>query len=475
MGPDPLEPVSGPAALSDRLRGKTLPHNVSAERSVLGCAMMRLESLAAMMADLRKEDFYEPGHQLIYEAIATLNENQKPCDILTVTNQLIANGNIGRAGGREYVAALPGSVPFASNYPVYIDLVRDLSVKRRMILSLDSVIDLCFNSDHEAEQLIELAAQRIMHIREEGESTGLLPIGGVLSARINELGAISRGERPQPIQIGFPSLNRVLGGLRKGGLYILASRPGVGKSALSLNIAHNAAFHRGAVVAMFSLEMSKEEVAMRLLSSKTMMSFQQLESLDVKDKEAWDMIGKGLGDLYSVPIYIDDHSSINVVEIHARCRQLQLQKQKLDLVVVDYLQLMGTATSRSRAENRQQQIAEISRMLKVMARDLEVPVLALSQLSREVDRAGRRPRLADLRESGAIEQDADVVMFLHDPNRQEEEASYLQEISEIDLIIEKNRQGERMTVTLDWNPRILTFTETFYRGTPEPPPPAPGS
>ncbi len=464
------DPASDPGPPSDRLRGKTLPHNISAEQSVLGCAMMRLESLAAMMAGVHKEDFYEPRHQLIYEAIATLNENQKPCDILTVTNQLIASGNIGRAGGREYVAALPGSVPFASNYPVYIDLVRDLSVKRRMILSLDGVIDLCFNSDQEVEQLIELAAQRIMHIREEGESTGLTPIGEILGARINELGAIARGERPQPIQIGFPSLNRVLGGLRKGGLYILASRPGVGKSALSLNIAHNAAFHRGAVVAVFSLEMSKEEVAMRLLASKTLMSFQQLESLDAKDKEAWDIIAQGLGDLYGIPIYIDDRSSVNVVEIHARCRQLQLQKQKLDLVVVDYLQLMGTATSRSRAENRQQQIAEISRMLKIMARDLEVPVLALSQLSREVDRAGRRPRLADLRESGAIEQDADVVMFLHDPNRQEEEASYLQETSEIDLIIEKNRQGERMTVTLDWNPKTLTFTESYYGGTPDPPP-----
>ncbi|MFA5585444.1 MAG: replicative DNA helicase [Saccharofermentanales bacterium] len=461
---------SGLEPVSDRLRGRTLPHNESAEQSVLGCAMMRLESLAAMMAGVRKEDFYEPRHQLIFEAIAALNQNQKPCDILTVTNQLIASGNISRAGGREYVASLPGSVPFASNYPVYIELVRDLSVKRRMIHSLDGVIDLCFGSEHEAEQLIELAAQRIMHIREEGESSGLVSLGDVLGARVNELMEIAAGGRPQPIQIGYPSLNRVLGGLRKGGLYVLASRPGVGKSALSLNIAHNAAFLRDAVVAIFSLEMSKEEVATRLLSSKTQLSFHQLETLDAKDKEAWKIIGDGLGQLYGVPIYIDDRSSINVVEIHARCRQLQLQKQKLDLVVVDYLQLMGTASSRSRAENRQQQIAEISRMLKIMARDLEVPVLALSQLSREVDRAGRRPRLADLRESGAIEQDADVVMFLHDPNRQEEEAAYMQESSEIDLIIEKNRQGERMTVTLDWNPRTLTFTEKDYRGQTDPPP-----
>ena len=249
----------------------------------------------------------------------------------------------------------------------------------------------------------------------------------------------------------------------------LASRPGVGKSALSLNIAHNVARYYDAVVAIFSLEMSKEEVATRLLSAKTAMSFQQLETLDEKDKRAWDKIAAGLGELYDVPLYIDDHSSVNVVEIHARCRQLQLKHKRLDLVVVDYLQLMGTASGRSRAENRQQQIAEISRMLKVMARDLDVPVLALSQLSREVDKAGRRPRLADLRESGAIEQDADVVMFLHDPDAKEGDKDYKEEITEVDLIVEKNRQGERALITLQWNPEILTFTEDDYGGTPEAP------
>ncbi len=465
-----MDTMPGSMPEPGRFKGQVLPNNTGAEQSVLGAAMMKLEPLAAMMALLKRDDFYDPRHQLIFEAIAALNEAQKPCDILTVTNQLIASGTIGRAGGREYVASLPGQVPFVENYDVYIQVVNDLSVKRRVILSLDGVIDLCFSSDQEAEQLIELAAQRIMRIREDGDSAGFEQLGNILSSQINELDAIARGLREPPMRISFPNLNRVLGGFRKGGLYILASRPGVGKSALSLNLAHNLSQLYEAVVAIFSLEMSKEEVAMRLLSSKTQMSFQRLESIDLKDQDSWDEIGKGLGALYSLPIYIDDRSSVNVVEIHARCRQLQLQHQKLDLVVVDYLQLMGSASSRSRADNRQQQIAEISRMLKVMARDLEVPVLALSQLSREVDRAGRRPRLADLRESGAIEQDADVVMFLHDPNRQEEEASYLQDIVDIDLIVEKNRQGERTTVTLEWNPRTLTFTEPGYRGEPAPPP-----
>ncbi len=470
MRNEPLSLPGDPVKLSERLKGHALPHNVSMEQSVLGCAMMRLEALSAMISKLRFSDFYDPRHQLIFEAIETLHLNQKPCDILTVTNQLILNENIGKAGGREYITSLPGSVPFSVNYDSYINIVKGLSLKRRLIMSLDGVIEHAFSSELEAEQLIELAAQRILTIREDEDDSGLVSIGTVLSERINELHLKSTGVRVQYPKTGYPSLDRVLGGLRKGALYVLASRPGVGKSALSLNIAHNIARYYDAVIAIFSLEMSKEEVATRLLSSKTAMSFQQLETLDQKDKASWDKIAASLGELYNVPLYIDDHSSINVVEIHARCRQLQLKHQKLDLVVVDYLQLMGNASMRSQAENRQQQIAEISRMLKVMARDLDVPVLALSQLSREVDKASRRPRLADLRESGAIEQDADVVMFLHDPNRQEEEGDYKQEIAEIDLIVEKNRQGERSTITLEWNPEILTFSETDYSGMPEAPP-----
>ncbi|HHX19944.1 MAG TPA: replicative DNA helicase [Clostridiaceae bacterium] len=458
-----------PINLSERLKGHALPHNIAMEQSVLGCAMLRLEALSAMISKLRFSDFYDPRHQLIFEAIEMLHIDQKPCDILTVTNQLILNEKIGSAGGREYVLSLPGSVPFVANYASYIELVRGLSLKRRLIMALDGVIEHTFSSDLEAEQLIELAAQRILNIREDESDLGLVRVGEVLSDRVNELHLMSTGVRVQSPKTGYPGLDRVLGGLRKGALYVLASRPGVGKSALSLNIAHNVARYYDAVVAIFSLEMSKEEVATRLLSAKTAMSFQQLETLDEKDKRAWDKIAAGLGELYDVPLYIDDHSSVNVVEIHARCRQLQLKHKRLDLVVVDYLQLMGTASGRSRAENRQQQIAEISRMLKVMARDLDVPVLALSQLSREVDKAGRRPRLADLRESGAIEQDADVVMFLHDPDAKEGDKDYKEEITEVDLIVEKNRQGERALITLQWNPEILTFTEDDYGGTPEAP------
>jgi len=251
-----------------------------------------------MISKLRFSDFYDPRHQLIFEAIEMLHIDQKPCDILTVTNQLILNENIAAVGGREYVSSLPGSVPFAANYASYIDTVKGLSLKRRMIMALDGVIEQAFSTDLEAEQLIELAAQRIINIREEGSETGLTKVGKVLSDRINELYLQSKGVRVPLPKTCYPGLDRVLGGLRKGALYILASRPGIGKSAFSLNIAHNVARFYDGVVAIFSLEMSKEEVATRLLSSKTAMSSQQLERLDEKDVRSWDMIAAGLGELW---------------------------------------------------------------------------------------------------------------------------------------------------------------------------------
>ncbi|MGI6158125.1 MAG: replicative DNA helicase [Saccharofermentanales bacterium] len=464
--------------LSDRLRDTTLPNDLGAEQSVLGCAMMKQEALSGLLSELRVTDFYDPKHRLIFEAMIAMHEQGHPCDILTVANHLVVTGDIAKAGGREYIAALPSAVPFVDNYPAYIRAVRDASVRRKLIYDLDEVIGLCFASEHEAEHLIQTAANRLMNVREEGENSGLVHIGETLKAKVNEWHANAKGERERIARTGYPRLDDTLGGLRKGGLYILASRPGVGKSAFALNIAQNMAQFYDMVVAVFSLEMGRDEVVTRMMSSKTGLPFQEFDRLKLKDRASWDKVTAGFSALLDLPVYIDDHSAINVVEIHARCRQLQLQQHGLGLVVVDYLQLMGTASSRSKAENRQQQIAEISRMLKVMARELNVPVLALSQLSREVDRAARRPRLADLRESGAIEQDADVVMFLHDPARVEESADYGHAgAREIELIIEKNRQGERATIPLNWNPERLRFAEPGMLGQddpdalPMPPPP----
>ena len=446
-----------PAKLSARLQGLTLPHSIQAEQSVLGSALYGSEQLAAAVCELSVEDFYDPKHRLIYDAILALTDRNEVCDILTVTDYLESNNQIGQAGGYEYIASLPDKTPILANYPQYIEVVLNHSEKRQLIFALDEIISLCYSSNEDASTLIQLAAQKIYQIRENNDNTGFERIGVVLRERIRELEERASGKAPRQLMTHYPSIDSIIGGLRKGGLYILASRPGIGKSSLALNIGHNVASFEDATVAIFSLEMSKSEVATRILISRSLMPLQKLETLRMKDEASWQQIGKALGDLYNRKIFIDDRSAISAVEIHARCRQLQLQ-HSLDLVIVDYLQLMGSASRRSLAENRQQQIAEISRTLKVMARELDVPVIALSQLNREIDKSGRQPRLADLRESGSIEQDADVVMFLHKPVDEEED--FTEEVIDVDFIVEKNRQGQTRKTILEFNPALMTFYES---------------
>lgn len=446
-----------PAKLSTRLQGLTLPHSIQAEQSVLGSALYGSEQLAAAVSELSVEDFYDPKHRLIYDAILALTDRNEVCDILTVTDYLESNNQIGQAGGYEYIASLPDKTPILANYPQYIEVVLNYSEKRQLIFALDEIISLCYSSNEDASTLIQLAAQKIYQIRENSDNSGFERIGVVLRERIRELEERASGKAPRQLKTHFPSIDSIIGGLRKGGLYILASRPGIGKSSLALNIGHNVASFEDATVAIFSLEMGKSEVATRILISRSLMPLQKLESLRMKDEASWQQIGKALGDLYNRKIFIDDRSAISAVEIHARCRQLQLQ-HSLDLVIVDYLQLMGSASRRSLAENRQQQIAEISRTLKVMARELDVPVIALSQLNREIDKSGRQPRLADLRESGSIEQDADVVMFLHKPVDEEED--FTEEVIDVEFIVEKNRQGQTRKTILEFNPALMTFYES---------------
>ncbi len=445
------------AKLSARLQGLTLPHSIQAEQSVLGSALYGSEQLAAAVSELTVEDFYDPKHRLIYDSILSLTERNEVCDILTVTDYLESNSQIGQAGGYEYIASLPDKTPILANYPQYIEVVLNHSEKRQLIFALDEIISLCYSSNEDASTLIQLAAQKIYQIRESSDNIGFERIGVVLRERIRELEERASGKALQQLMTHYPSIDSIVGGLRKGGLYILASRPGVGKSSLSLNIGHNVASFENATVAIFSLEMSKAEVATRILISRSLMPLQKLETLRMKDEASWQQIGKALGDLYNKKIFIDDRSAITAMEIHARCRQLQLQ-QSLDLVIVDYLQLMGSASRRSLAENRQQQIAEISRTLKVMARELDVPVIALSQLNREIDKSGRQPRLADLRESGSIEQDADVVMFLHKPADGDEDFS--EEVMDVEFIVEKNRQGQTRKTILEFKPELMTFYES---------------
>ena len=449
--------------------GRIPPNNVKAEQSVLGCAMSGLKPLAEITAILKTEDFYRPDHQLIYDAICELYLASKPVDIITVSDLLDSRGKMPNAGGLAYVSTLPDQAPLIANAGHYADLVRQKSILRRLMSAMDDVTALCLEEGQEAGLMLDIAAKRIYDIRENRDAVGFESLKDIMGRTVNELASIARGKvREHLVQTGFRSLDRSLGGLRPGALIIVAARPGMGKSAFALNIAQKAATLYRVPAAVFSLEMSKEEIGNRMLSAQSQINSRSLNSGDLQPDD-WDKISRALPYLYAAPVYIDDRSGTGVMEMMSKCRQLKLDN-KLGLIIVDYLQLMS-GSGNGKMESRQQEISEISRSLKIMAKELNVPVIALSQLSRACEaRQDKKPLLSDLRDSGAIEQDADVVMFLFREHYYDSDHQPL-EVEDAEVIIAKNRQGETGSIHLSWRPRYTMFFEKDEGWLPSEPPP----
>jgi replicative DNA helicase len=448
--------------------GRVLPHNVQAEQSVLGSAMSGERQLAEITALLKTEDFYRPDHRLVYDAICELYLSSKPVDILTVADLLESKSLLEKAGGIAYISGLPDAIPVMANAMHYADLVRQKALLRRLLAAMDEVTGLCYDEANEADILLDVAAKRIYEIRENRDATGFESIKDIMGRTVNELAAMARGKiHDRYVMTGFHALDRALGGLRPGALIIVAARPAMGKSAFALNIAQKAATLYDVPAAIFSLEMSKEEIGNRMLSAQSLVNARSLNTGDLQGDD-WDKIARALPPLYAAPIHIDDRSGTSVMEMISKCRQLKLEN-KLGLVVIDYLQLMSGSNSRS--DSRQQEISEISRSLKIMARELNVPIIALSQLSRACEaRSDKKPMLSDLRDSGAIEQDADIVMFLfrenyYDPNHMQLETE------EAEVIIAKNRSGSTGSVHLGWWPKYTMFFEHDDGRVPSEPPP----
>jgi len=451
--------------------GRVPPHNIKAEQSVLGCAMSGLKPLAEITAILKTDDFYRPDHKQIYDTICELYLASKPVDIITVADLLESRNKLTEVGGLSYVSTLPDQAPLIANAGHYADLVRQKSILRRLMTAMDEITALCLEDGQEADLMLDIAAKRIYDIRENRDVTGFESIKDIMGRTVNELASIARGKaREHLVQTGFRSLDRALGGLRPGALIIVAARPGMGKSAFALNIAQKAATLYRVPAAVFSLEMSKEEIGNRMLSAQSQINSRSLNTGELQPDD-WDKISRALPFLYAAPIYIDDRSGTSVMEMMSKCRQLKLEN-KLGLVIIDYLQLMSGSGS-SRAESRQQEISEISRSLKIMAKELNVPIIALSQLSRACEaRQDKKPLLSDLRDSGAIEQDADVVMFLFREHYYDSDHQPL-EVEDAEVIIAKNRQGETGSIHLSWRPRFTMFFDERDEGRfPTEPPPA---
>lgn len=423
---------------------KVPPHDIEAEQAVLGCMITDRDAVIAAIESLAEEDFYREDNKLIYKAILNLYNRAEPVDIITLKSELSSIGKFDEVGGLEYLAELPEKVPTTSNVDKYIKIVKEKSELRILIKTANDIITMSYDPTQEVESIMDGAEKKIFGIMQKKNQEGYASIKDILVDSFTELEELyNRKQHVTGVPTGFLDLDKMTAGLHNSDLVLVAARPAMGKSAFALNIATNAAIQANTGVAIFSLEMSKEQMANRILGSVAMVDGNSIRTGRIADDD-WIKLATASGELSQTGIVIDDTPGISVMEIRAKCRKLKMEKN-IGLVIIDYLQLVQAS---SRAGSREQEIAEISRSLKILAKEINVPVIALSQLSRAPEqRPDHRPMLSDLRESGSIEQDADIVMFLYrdDYYNQDSEKKNIAEI-----IMAKHRSGATGTVELLW-------------------------
>ena len=390
--------------------GKIPPHDIEAEQAVLGSMLADSEAVNAAVEVLKEEAFYRDDNRVIYQAIINLYNKSEPIDILTLKDELESMNKFEQVGGYEYLASLPDKVPTTANVQKYIKIVEEKSILRNLIRTANEIIELGYNPTEDVEDIMDGAEKKIFDIMQSKNQKGYSPIKDVLVESFTKLEELyNRKQHITGVPTGFSELDYKTAGLHGSELILVAARPAMGKTAFALNIATNAALRGNAPVAIFSLEMSKDQLVNRILCSEAMVDSNKVRTGKLEEDD-WIKLAGAIGPLSESEIYIDDTPGISVMEIRTKCRKLKKEK-KIGLVVIDYLQLVQG--SNKRIGSREQEISEISRSLKILAKEINVPVIALSQLSRAVEqRPDHRPMLSDLRESGAIEQDADNVMFL---------------------------------------------------------------
>lgn len=422
--------------------GRVPPQDVDAERSVLGGMLLEESAVTEVMAQLKSEDFYRNSHRQIFEAMTTLYARNEPLDEITISACLQSSGNLEKVGGQSYLASLTESVPTAANVAHYARIVRSHALTRRLIEAATSIAGAGYEGHGDIDVLLDQAESKIFEITSAREQRAFTPLKEIVKDAFKQIEKLYEQKQPiTGVSTGYLDLDRVTSGFQPADLIIVAGRPSMGKTAFALGVAQNAALHNKTSVAVFSLEMAKEQLVMRMLCSEARIDSQRLRGGMLKDSD-WPRLARAAGLLAEAPIYIDDTGSISVLEMRAKARRLQAERG-LGLIVVDYLQLMR---GRSGSEGREREISEISRGLKALAKELGIPVVALSQLNRSLEqRADKRPMLSDLRESGAIEQDADVIAFVY---RDEYYNADSEHKGLAEVIIGKQRNGPTDTVTL---------------------------
>ena len=449
------------------------PQNIEAEQAVLGAIFLNTDALSDAMEYVEADDFYRRSHQLLFQAMVDLNNNSEAIDVLTVQNYLSTNNQLDDVGGVAYIAELATSVPTAANAGYYAKIVEEKSMLRRLISTATNIITQANNNDEDVPSLLDSAERQIMDVSERKNRSGFREIKDVLNEALNDVDRLSQqSEDITGLPTGYREFDKMTAGLQPDNLIILAARPAVGKTAFALNIAQNVATSTDTSVAIFSLEMSAESLVNRMLCAEGSINANHLRTGQLDEGE-WQNLIVAMGALSNTSIFIDDTPGIKMAEIRAKCRRLAKEKGNLGLVVIDYLQLIEG----SNKESRQQEVSEISRQLKKLAKELGVPILALSQLSRGVEqRQDKRPVLSDIRESGSIEQDADIVAFLYrddyyergdsKSDDDEDDEPLNQDVGEVELIIEKNRAGARGTVKLLFIKSYNKFSNISYAQEP---------
>ncbi|MBI2182503.1 MAG: replicative DNA helicase [Deltaproteobacteria bacterium] len=439
------------AGIDDNLR-KVPPQNLDAESSVLGGILLENEAVNQVLELLRPEDFYRESHRKVFRAMIELSDRSEPVDLITLSDCLKSRGELEAVGGTAYLASLADFVPTAANISHYARIVREKSILRSLISTATEIATRGYEEQGSVEEFLDSAEKVIFDISEKKIKASFVAVGDMIKDTLKTVEKLyERKEMVTGVPTGYDDLDKLTAGLQPAELIIVAGRPGMGKTSFALNIAANAAFS-GAGVAVFSLEMAKEQLVLRMLCSEARVNSSKVRSGYLGERD-FPQLAKAAGRLHEAPIYIDDTPAISVLELRAKARRLVRDRsKKIGLIVVDYLQLMRGMGA---ASNREQEISEISRSLKALAKELNVPVIALSQLNRRVeDRGDRRPMMSDLRESGAIEQDSDVIMFIYRDevyNKSDESKKGLAEI-----IVAKQRNGPIDTVT-------LTFLNEYTR------------
>ena len=426
--------------------GKIPPNDVEAEQAVIGSMLTDRDAVISAIEVLKEEDFYREDNKTIYEAILNLYNRSEPIDIITLKSELTSMGMFDKIGGLEYIVGLPEKVPTTANVEKYISIVKEKSELRRLIKAANEIIEQGYDPTENIDDIMNSAEKKIFNIMQDKDQKTYSPIKDVLIDAFTELEQLyNQKQHVTGVPTGFIDLDYKTAGLHNSDLILIAARPAMGKSAFALNIATNAAVRAKVPVVLFSLEMSKEQMVNRILCSEAMVDSNKVRTGKIDDDD-WIKLADTMGDLSEAPIYIDDTPGIAINEIRAKCRKLKLEKN-IGLVVIDYLQLVQGSSKRA-SGSREQEISEISRSLKILAKEINVPVIALSQLSRAPEqRPDNRPMLSDLRESGAIEQDADIVMFLYRDDYYNEDS---EEKGIAEVIVAKHRAGSTGTVKLIW-------------------------